>query len=189
MLKPSHTQRFVLLSAFAGLAAVANLACLEDVCAPDQSSGAFTTMNDVMKNRIQTLDDGLRSSGVTLSDSQRAQLARDGQLLGVVKLDRPVKHPNGKIEMPAGWLPELSDSHPWRQSLTPSDDAFYSYVEERIIKAKLFDPENAEHLRAAEAYLQKVNSKSPQFTGWTAIGGRTECRKRMYDAAGVGVPG
>ncbi len=140
-----------------------------------------------MGNRISTLGEALGRSGIKLNDAQRATLAHDGVLLGVAKLDRPIKHPNGTIESPKGWLPELPEGHPWRAKLSPSDDAYYSFVEERIFKAKLFDPSNAEHALAAKAYLAKRSSNSPEFVGWT-YADRTECSKRVQDATGSRSP-
>jgi len=188
MLKRTQIQRLMFLFAIGGLFAVtADFACLEDVCA-DMKSAAFTSMDAVLTHRIETLKEGLARSGVVLNDAQANKLKSDGQLFGVVKLDRPVKHPNGAIEMPKGWLPEIPENHPWRAKLTPSDDAFYSFVEERIIKARLFDPENADMVAAVDAYLKKAHSRSPQFVGWTYQGGRTECPKKVLDAFGTMAP-
>jgi hypothetical protein len=189
MLKHPQIQRLMFLFAIAGLFAVtADFACLEDVCA-EQTTGAFTSMDAVLKHRIESLDEALNRSGISLSDSQRSKLKADGQLFGVVKLDRPVKHPNGAIETPVGYLPVIPVGHPWGSKLTPADDAFYSFVEERIIKTNMFDPQNKEQADAVAAYLTKVNSTSPQFVGWTYAGGRTECPKKMLDAAGTVAPG
>jgi hypothetical protein len=175
------------LFAIAGLAAVtADFACLEDVCAPDMQQAQFRSMDEVRKFAVETLDQALLRSGVTLSDAQRLQLTKTGQLTGVVKLDRPVKHPNGTVEMPAAWLPEIPEGHPWRLKLTPADDAFYSFVEERIIKSRLYDPTNPDHAAAIDAYLRKANSSSPDFVHWTYAGGRTECPMKKNDAAGTG---
>jgi hypothetical protein len=187
MLKHSRqVQRLMFLFAIAGLFAVtADFACLEDVCA-DSQTGAYRTMGDIAKERVRTLEEALAEGGVTLTPDQRQALDRDGQLLGVVELDRPVKHPNGKVEMAADWLPAIPEGHPWRKVLTPADDAFYSFVEERIFRAKLFDPSNPEHKKAAEAYLAKVVSDKPDFLGWTAES-RTECEKIKADAAGSGL--
>jgi hypothetical protein len=187
MLKNSRQlQRLMFLFAVAGLFAVtADFACLEDVCAETQSA-AYTSMGAIMKDRVLTLNEALERAGTRLSQEQQDTLAREGQLFGVVKLTRPVKHPNGAVEVPAGWLPEIPEGHPWRKKLGPGDDAFYSYVEERIFKAKLFDPQNPEHAKAAEAYLTKANSEAPQFVGWT-YSVRTECEKKKLDARGVGV--
>ncbi len=187
MLKHTQVQRLMFLFAVAGLFAVtADFACLEDVCA-QLRTGEFRTMDQLEQNRILTLNEALGRSGTVLSDEQRVTLAREGQLVGVAKLDRPVKHPNGRIEMPAGWLPEVPEGHPWRAKLTPSDDAFYSFVEERIFRAKLFDPSNPEHAAAAQAYLLKRNSASPEFVGWT-YAEQTECRKKVVDAMGTKAP-
>jgi hypothetical protein len=178
-----HVQRLMFLFAVAGLFAVtADFACLEDVCA-DSQTGAYHSMGAIMKDRIRTLDEGLAAAGQTLSPDQKAALARDGQLLGVVKLTQPVRHPNGAIEMPQGWLKAIPENHPWAKKLTPADDAFYSFVEERIFRSKLFDPANPEHVTAANAYLAKVNGKTPEFLGWTAES-RTECEKIKTDAKG-----
>jgi hypothetical protein len=188
MLKRTQIQRLMFLFAIGGLFAVtADFACLEDVCA-DMKSAAFTSMDAVLTHRIETLNEGLARSGVALNDAQTKKLQSDGQLFGVVKLDRPVKHPNGAIEMPKGWLPEIPKGHPWNAKLTPSDDAFYSFVEERIIKARLFDPANADMVAAVDAYLKKATSRSPQFVGWTYQGGRTECPKKVLDAFGTMTP-
>jgi hypothetical protein len=178
MLKHTPVKRLMLLLSVAGLFAVsANIACLEDVCGPDSNfrTGAFLTLDEVMRNRIQTLDEALGPSG--LGGIDRSAITDEGTLSKVKKLDRPVKLPNGKVVMPAGWLPEIPEGHPWRAKLTPSDDAFYSFVEERIIGAKLYDPSNPEHVSAVRAYLDKVNSSSPEFAGWT-YATRTECAKK-----------
>ena len=183
MIKPTQIQRSMFLFALAGLAAVtADFACLEDVCAPDQLQAQFRTLAEVEKLRIETLDERLARSGVALGPDQRAKLSRDRQLLGVLKLDRPVKHPGGRVEMPEGWLPTIPEGHPWKKKLTPADDAFYSFVEERIIKARLYDPTNADHVAAIDAYLRKAGSSQPTFSGWTYVGGRTECKKRVQDS-------
>jgi hypothetical protein len=180
-----HVQRLMFLFAVAGLFAVtADFACLEDVCA-DSQTGAYQTMGDIMKDRIRTLDEGLAAGGQTLTPDQRQTLARDGQLLGVVKLTQPVLHPNGTVEMPSGWLKEVPENHPWAKKLTPADDAYYSFVEERIFKSKLFDPANLEHQKAANAYLAKTASANPEFLGWSAES-RTECAKIKTDARGTG---
>lgn len=187
MLKPSQIHRLMFLFAIAGLAAVtADFACLEDVCAPDMQQAQFRSMDEIRKFAIESLDGALLRSGVTLTDAQKVRLRTNGELKGVVKLDRPVKHPNGSIEMPSGWLPEIPEGHPWRLKLTPADDAFYSYVEERIIKARLFDPTNPDHLSAIDAYLRKATSSTPDFVHWTYAGGRTECPKKKNDAFGGG---
>jgi hypothetical protein len=174
-------QRLMFLFAIAGLFAVtADFACLEDVCA-EMHTGSYRSMNDIMKDRVQTLNDLLDKSGTVLTDAQRTALARDGHLLGVLKVSQPVKHPDGTIEMPTGWLPEIPAGHPWARALTPNDDAYYSYIEERIFKAKLFDPANAEHQKAAAAYLAKLGSDAPDYVGWT-YESRTECAKKMLDS-------
>jgi hypothetical protein len=180
MPKPTQVQRLMFLFAVAGLAAVtADFACLEDVCAPNQSSGLYTTMDDVKKQQIATLADELRRAGIELDSAQRAQLGKNGELLGAIKpLTHPIKHPNGTVEMPANWLPAIPDGHPWRSTLTPADDAFYSWFQERILKARLWDPSNEQHREWADAYLRKGT-----FAGWTYAGGRTECAKKQYDAA------
>lgn len=183
MLKNTQIQRLMFLFAIAGLFALtADFACLEDICQETKYS-EFTTMDEIRKNRVETFKEAVLRSGVTLSVEQEQRLSRDGQLFGAVKLDRPVKHPNGAIEMPAGWLPSIPEGHPWRSKLTPADDAFYSFVEERIFKAKLFDPANPEHMRAADAYLKKAHSDTPEFVGWTYAARKTECYKRKNDAA------
>ena len=188
MLKHTQIQRLMFLFAIAGLFAVAaDFACLEDVCGQMQSA-QFTSKASVLSNRIELLEEGLQRSGITLSEGQQARLKADGQLFGVVKLDRPVKHPNGAVEMPAGWLPQISAGHPWLTKLTPADDAFYSYVEERIIKSRLYDPTNPEHEAAVAAYLAKAESPTPKWVGWTYAGGRTECPKKVQDAAGSMAP-
>jgi len=188
MFKHTQIQRLMFLFAIAGLLAItADFACLENVCA-DMQTSAFTSREQVLQHRIETLDQALARSAVALDESQRTALAANGQLLGVVKLDRPVKHPNGTVEMPKGWLPEIPAGHPWGQKLTPADDAFYSYVEERIIKPNLFDETNPEHVKAIDAYLKKANSADPKFVGWTYAGGKTECPKKKADAAGTNAP-
>lgn len=188
MFKHTQLQRLMFLFAIAGLFAItADFACLEDVCAEMQTA-AFTSLDQVRQHRIETLDQALERSGIRLDDGQRGVLKAKGQIFGLVKLDRPVKHPNGVIEMPAGWLPAIPAGHPWGQKLTPADDAFYSFVEERILKPNLFDESNPEHVKAVEAYLNKANSSSPKFVGWTYAGAKTECPRKMYDAFGSKSP-
>ena len=186
MLKYSRQlQRLMFLAAVAGLFAVsADLACLAKVCAED-SSGAYRTRADIDQERIRNFNEALAQTGTTLTPEQQKTLARDGQLFGVVKLDRPVKHNNGAIEMPANWLAAIPEGHPWSKPLTPADDAYYSFVEERIFRAKLFDPANPAHRQAADAYLARVQS-GQNFIGWTTES-RTECEKIKLDARGTGV--
>jgi|SRR3954453_8508295 hypothetical protein len=185
MLKHTQIQRLMFLFAIAGLFAVtADFACLEDVCAEDQTA-AFTSLDAIRVHQIESLDQALARSGVNLDQGQRATLKRTGQLFGVVKLDRPVKHPSGAVEMPRGWLPEIPAGHPWLTRLTPADDAFYSFVEDRIIKANVYDPTNPEHAAAVKAYLAKAHSSSPRFQTWTYAGSRTECPKKRLDAEGT----
>jgi hypothetical protein len=188
MFKHTQIQRLMFLFAIAGLFAItADFACLENVCAEGETA-AFTSREQVLQHRIETLDQALARQGVRLDESQRTTLKTNGQLFGLVKLDRPVKHPNGTVEMPKGWLPEIPAGHPWGQKLTPADDAFYSYVEERIIKPNLYDESNPEHVKAIDAYLRKANSSNPTFVGWTYAGGKTECPKKMADAEGTKAP-
>jgi hypothetical protein len=144
-------------------------------------------MEAINANRILTIDEALRNAGVQLNADQKHSLARTGHLIGFLKLGRPVKHPNGSIEMPPGWLPAIPEGHPWASKLTPADDAYYSFVEERIFRANLVDPANPEHVTAADAYLKKRNSDDPEFLGWT-YSSRTECQKRMIDAKGTKMP-
>jgi hypothetical protein len=84
-------------------------------------------------------------------------------------------------------LPTIPAGHPWASDLSPSDDAFYSFFEERIVRAGLFDPENPQHMQWANAYLAKQNSTDPDFIGWT-YANRTECAKIKYDAKGTMAP-
>jgi hypothetical protein len=180
-----HIQRLMFLFAVAGLFAVtADFACLEDVCA-DSQTAAYHSMGDINKDRIRTLNEGLAAGGQTLTPDQKQALARDGQLLGVVKLTQPILHPNGTVEMPDGWLKPIPANHPWAKRLTPADDAYYSFVEERIFRSKLFNPSNPEHQQAAKAYLNKAASDKPEFLGWSAES-RTECEKKKTDARGTG---
>jgi hypothetical protein len=185
MLKYSRQlQRLMFLAAVAGLFAVsADLACLAKVCAED-SSGAYRTRADIDQERIRSFNEALAQTGTALTPEQQNTLTRDGQLFGVVKLDRPVKHPNGAIEMPANWLAAIPEGHPWAKSLTPADDAYYSFVEERIFRAKLYDPSNPAHQQAAAAYLHRVDLGG-SFIGWTTES-RTECEKIKLDARGSG---
>jgi hypothetical protein len=157
MLKYSRQlQRLMFLAAVAGLFAVsADFACLAKVCAED-ASGAYRTRADIDQERIRTFNEALAQTGTALTPEQQQTLSREGQLFGVVKLDRPVKHPNGAVEMPANWLAPIPEGHPWARPLTPADDAYYSFVEERIFRAKLFDPSNPAHKQAAAAYLNRI---------------------------------
>jgi hypothetical protein len=188
MLKHVQVQRLMFLFAIAGLFAVAaDFACLQDVCGEMQQA-QFTSAEMIAQHRVVRLADALASSRITLSAGQQARLARDGKLFGLVPLDRPVKHPGGAIEMLPGYLPEIPAGHPWLTRLTPADDAFYSFVEERIIRPNLFDPDNPEHAAAIKAYLDKTRSASPRFVGWTYAGAMTECPRIMQDAPGTMAP-
>ena len=188
MLKHTQVQRLMFLFAIAGLFAVAaDFACLEEVCGETQQA-QFSSAEMIGQHRILRLADVLASSGITLSPTQRARLAMDGKLFGLVPLDRPVKHPDGAIEMLPAYLPEIPAGHPWLSRLTPADDAFYSFVEERIIRPNLFDPENPEHVVAIRAYLDKARSASPRFVGWTYAGSKTECPRILRDAPGTMAP-
>lgn len=170
-------QRLVFLFAFAGLFAVsADFACNDDSC-PTERGGQYQTMDEISHQQVETLADALVRSKIALDDVQRSTLETQGHLLGVVDLDRPVKHPDGTVEMPRGWLPEIPPGHPWYGRLTPADDAFYSWFEERVLDARLFDPANPEHVAFAEAYLAKARTNAPQFTGWT-FASPTECPKK-----------
>ena len=183
MKKNPQFQRLMFLFAISGLvAATANYACLPDVCA-DLKSAQFQRMDQVNEYRIRTLNEALAIDGVSLDANQRVALKTQGKLLGVAKLTQPVKQPNGTIEMPADWLPAIPEGHPWGSALTPADDAFYSFFEERILKARLYDPENPEHVQWAKAYVAKSASNDPDFIGWT-YANRTECAKIRYDAKG-----
>jgi hypothetical protein len=188
MFKHTMVQRLMFLCGIAMLFAVtADFACLEDVCA-DMASNGFTTRDQVNAYQIETLDQAMARSGFEMTAEQKAILKAQGQLVGALKLDRPVKHPNGSVEMPANWLPAIPAGHPWGQKLTPADDAFYSFVEERIIKPRLYDPKNADHQAAIDAYLAKATSSSPKFVAWTYAGGKTECPKKVLDAEGTSAP-
>jgi len=186
MLKYSRQlQRLMFLAAIAGLFAVsADFACLAKVCAED-GSGAYRTRADIDQERIRTFNEALAQTGAVLTPEQQQTLSREGQLFGVVKLDRPVKHPNGNVEMPTNWLAAIPEGHPWAKPLTPADDAYYSFVEERIFRAKLFDPANPAHKQAAAAYLDRIE-KGQSFISWTTES-RTECEKIKLDARGTGV--
>lgn len=180
-------QRLMFLFSIAGLVAVtADFACLKEVCA-DLKQAEFRTMADLQSNQVQSLEDALERANVALPGDKLTELKRRGHLFGLVSADRPVRHPDGTIEMPADWLPALPDGHPWAGTLTPADDAFYSFFEERIVKAKLFDPANKEHMKWAQAYLAKQQTASPDFMGWT-YAARTSCEKIKYDAKGTKAP-
>jgi hypothetical protein len=187
MKKNPQFQRMMFLFAIAGLvAATANYACLPDVCA-DLKSAQYRTTEDVTAFRIRTLNEALTNDGISLDANQRLTLKTQGKLLGLAKLSQPVKHPDGTIEMPENWLPAIPDGHPWASQLTPADDAFYSFFEERILKARLYDPENPQHVEWSKAYLAKSRSNDPDFIGWT-YSNRTECAKIRYDAKGTVAP-
>ena len=57
------------------------------------------------------------------------------------------------------------------------DDVYFSFFENRLLRRRLFDPENPEHMAGAKAYLAKANSNDPSFTSWTAQSekGKTWC--------------
>src|SRR5688572_2517693 len=90
-----HVQRLMFLFAIAGLFAVsADFACLDDVCA-EGTSAKYTTLDDINKDRIRSLDETLTDQGIVLTPDQRQKLSAEGKLFGVAKLSQPVLHPNG----------------------------------------------------------------------------------------------
>ena len=184
MKKHPQFQRLMFLFAISGLvAATANYACLPDVCA-DTQTAEFRSMDELNRYRIATLNEVLASGNPSLGDNENSTLKATGKLAGLAaKLNRPVKLADGSVEMPPDWMPAVPEGHPWGSALSPSDDAFYSFFEERIVRARLFDPSNAQHVEWAEAYLAKSRSNDPEFVGWT-YAKRTECSKIRYDAAG-----
>jgi len=176
----------ILCSILGLIAATANYACLPDVCA-DLKSSDFHSMQDLQAQRIKTLREALGEQGVKLDSSAQLTLKKSGHLLGVAKSNLPIKHPDGTVEIGSAALPAIPAGHPWASELSASDDAFYSFFEERIVRAGLFDPENPQHMRWANAYLTKQNSADPDFIGWT-YANRTECAKIKYDAKGTMAP-
>ena len=165
-MRSSQIQKFMLLVGMCGLFAVSSqFACGDDACT-SLTTGYFTSMDEINANRIETLDQAVVRQGISLTSDQTNSLSRDGQLFGAVRLDRPIKHPNGAVEMPQGWLPEIPEGHPWARPLTPSDDAFYSWFQERIVDARLFDPSNETHMDWANAYIARAKS-GQAFTAWS----------------------
>src|SRR5438094_102760 len=99
MLNRTQVQRLMFLFAIAGLFAVAaDFACLQDVCGETQQA-QFTSLGMINEHRVLSLADALASAKITLDQGQRARLKKEGQLFGVAPLARPVKHPNGAVEM------------------------------------------------------------------------------------------
>ncbi len=175
----SQIHRLTFLLAIAGLLTIsADFACLSDYDCPSERAAGYHSLEDIQAQRIETLDEALTRRGTFLSVERKAALSRDGHVLGALApLDRPLRHPDGTVEMPEGWLPDLPAGHPWAARLTPSDDAFYSWFEERILDAKLYDPASPQHVAFAEAYLAKQSSASPHFQAWT-FASTTECPKK-----------
>jgi len=190
-MKKPQIQRLMFLFALAGVISVAaNFACLEDVCAPLKTA-EFRTQDDMMEMRIQTLSEALSSAG--LNADEAALGLNDGTSQKSSRMPPgfepryPVKLADGTVVMPDNWLPEIPVGHPWNGVLTPADDAFYSYFEQRVLMARLFDPSNPIHQEWAQAYLEKSRSNSPEFVGWT-YADRTECDKKKFDAEGTMAP-
>jgi len=166
-MRSRQLQQFMLLLGMCGLLTVsAQFACDSSTTCATPRGAYFTSMDELNQNRIENFDQAVVRQGVVLTDAQRTALGRDGQLFGALKLDRPIKHVNGAVEMPNGWLPEIPEGHPWAKPLTPGDDAFYSWFEERIVDARLFDPTNPTHMDWARAYLD-MGAKGGTFTGWS----------------------
>lgn len=184
MKKHPQFQRLMFLFAISGLvAATANYACLPEVCA-DTKTAEFRTMDEINAHRVVTVNEALAAGNLSLSDDERATLKTRGVVPGLAaRLNRPVKLPDGTIDTPKDWLPAIPEGHPWGSELSTSDDAFYSFFEERIVKGQMFDPANPKHVEWAEAYLAKSRSNDPEFIGWT-YANRTECAKIRYDAKG-----
>jgi len=166
-MRSRQLQQFMLLVGMCGLLTVsAQFACSDTTTCAQARGAYFSSMGEIQGNQIETFDRAVDRQGLVLTAAQKSTLDRDGQLFGVLKLDRPVKHPNGTVEMPSGWLPEIPEGHPWAKPLTPTDDAFYSWFEERVVDARLYDPTNPTHVEWANAYLAKA-AAGETFTGWS----------------------
>lgn len=166
-----HAQRLMFLLGIGGLAAgLANIGCLEDVCA-DTKEAAFRSMDDIRAMQIAVAEQGL---GGELGD-------RNAQSL---RINRPVKDPDGTVVMPPEWLPPIPADHPWNNVTGPESDAFYSYFEERVLRPMLYDDSNPTHRQWAKLYLEKSRSADPEFPAYT-YAERTSCAKEKFDAAGT----
>lgn len=175
-MRTTSLRQFSLLCGIGGLLALsAQYACTDSDCKTIERAPAYQTVEAIDAHAVETLDAALARQGRTLSAAQAGALSRDGHLFGVASLDRPIKHPDGLIEMPAGWLPPIPDGHPWARTLTPTDDAFYSWFEERVLEARLFDPQSPQHVAWATAYLAKGRTDGT-FQGWT-YAASTACPK------------
>jgi hypothetical protein len=167
-----HAQRLMFLLGIGGLAAgLANIGCLEDVCA-DTKEAAFRSMDDILAMRITLAEQGIGGEG--LGDRQAQSL----------RINRPVKDPDGTVVMPAGWLPPIPADHPWNNVTGPESDAFYSYFEERVLRPMLYDDSNPTHRQWAKLYLEKSRSADPEFPAYT-YAEKTSCEKKQFDAAGT----
>lgn len=175
-----YAQRLMFLFGAGGIGlVVGNAACLEDLCA-DSKTAEFRSLDDLAAMRILSFAEVMQSSQ---RPGAPEQLAADGRNLAL-RVNRPVKMPDGSIAMPDGWLPPIPDDHPWADMSGPGHPAFDSFFEERVVRPRLYDPENATHQAWARAYLDKARSNSPEFPGYT-YAERTECVKKKFDAPGT----
>lgn len=116
----------------------------------------YPTLADIEKQRIALWADYVKERSLVLTTEQQTKLELTGDLVGEFELDRPVKFPNKKVDMPQDWLSDLPADHPWAEAPTATDDSFPAWLEVRIIDPLLYDPSSTTHADWAQAYLEKT---------------------------------
>jgi len=118
----------------------------------------YATLAANEKNSIALWADYKTSHAITLTTAQQTKLTNTGDLVGDLTLDRPVKFPDGKVDMPKGWLPALPTDSPWITTPATTDATFAAWFEVRVVDPLLYDPADASHRTWATAYLKQVSS-------------------------------
>lgn len=124
----------------------------------------YRTQDELELHEILKFEDWLSQTGTVLTSEQTDRLNQTGDLVGVftAELTKPVKFPNGLIDMPAAYLPSLPNGHPWNDPMTADNTGsfpktFPAYFEVRVVDPFLLDLDRYDHVEWSEAYLTVVN--------------------------------
>ena len=117
----------------------------------------FSSQSQLEAHRVMELDEFLDTTKTELSALQQNLLAAQGHLIGELEIHRPIKHPNGEVEQPVGWLEVLPEGHPCKKPPAVDDPTFAAWFEIRIIDPLLYDPSEEIHREWGMRYLQLVH--------------------------------
>lgn len=118
----------------------------------------YRSIAEIEAKQIMLFADWLDAHGIVLTSAQQSRLDANGNLVGEFVVDRPVKHADGTVEMPDGWLPSLPADHPWQTPPASDDALFAAWFEVRIVDPLLYDPAVAQHIAWAGQYLLLTGS-------------------------------